>query len=430
MIQNEILEYTRKVFEKEGADKYQCSIVRTKKQELTVDMGMMRMLRTTLDDSLRLLMIKENRKAQIIINKTDKKSIDDAVMTLNELLQTAEVDKAYDISPKQEAKTFKLGKEEADIKELCDFVKEFTTNLKEKYPLIKYQFNFSFDYKQELFVNSNGVEFIEKNGAYNFDILFMANDGVKTTSFNGTEGSMRELKGKLLDFALVEDGLKQSIKELNAKAFEGKFVGDVLIIPECFDDLLTQLAQVSLEDNSLISNTSVFRDKIGEEVFSPLFTWYTNPVSEEICDGSAITIDGFETKNMSIVENGILKNYMLTQYGANKTGLKRSESYGGSFEVEAGDKTYEEMIKGIDKGILLCRFSGGRISPSGDFSGIAKNSFYIENGKIKYPITETMISANFIDMLKNIKTISKERVNLGYSIMPWVLATGATISGK
>ena len=78
--------------------------------------------------------------------------------------------------------------------------------------------------------------------------------------------------------------------------------------------------------------------------------------------------------------------------------------------------------------ILLCRFSGGYPSDAGDFSGVAKNSYYIEKGKIKFPIIETMISGNIAQMFMNINNISKETVDFGDSILPWISFDGVTIS--
>ena len=86
------------------------------------------------------------------------------------------------------------------------------------------------------------------------------------------------------------------------------------------------------------------------------------------------------------------------------------------------------MIKGIDNGILLNRFSGASPGPSGDVSGVAKNSFLIENGAVAGALKETMVSFNIIDVLGKID-ISKERCCNGYSILPWCCFDGITISG-
>jgi PmbA protein len=165
-------------------------------------------------------------------------------------------------------------------------------------------------------------------------------------------------------------------------------------------------------------------------VASEKFTIHSRPTSTEIADGYFITPEGFEAKDSTIIDKGVLKTFMLSLYGANKTKGKRAVNCGGAYIIEPGDKSFQEMVKSVNKGILLCRFSGGNPSANGDMTGVAKNSYYIENGEIKYPISETMISANLYNMFNNIKGISKERVNFGTVVFPWICVSGVTISGK
>ena len=82
----------------------------------------------------------------------------------------------------------------------------------------------------------------------------------------------------------------------------------------------------------------------------------------------------------------------------------------------------------VKEGILITRFSGGRPNDRGDFSGIAKNSYYIKDGKLAFPIQETTVSGNMVDLLQNITGISVERLNFGSSILPWVKVSGITAS--
>jgi len=96
--------------------------------------------------------------------------------------------------------------------------------------------------------------------------------------------------------------------------------------------------------------------------------------------------------------------------------------------VLKGTKSFQEMIKDIDHGILLCRFSGGSPSDNGDFSGVAKNSYYIENGEIKHPVSETMISGNIAQMFMNIGDISNETIDFGDEVLPWISFDGITVS--
>jgi PmbA protein len=78
--------------------------------------------------------------------------------------------------------------------------------------------------------------------------------------------------------------------------------------------------------------------------------------------------------------------------------------------------------------VLLNRFSGGRPNDKGDFSGVAKNSYYIENGAVAYPISETMVSGNMARLLHDILAISRERADFGYAIYPWIRIGGIGIS--
>ena len=114
-------------------------------------------------------------------------------------------------------------------------------------------------------------------------------------------------------------------------------------------------------------------------------------------------------------------------YTSQKTGIDRRKSVGGYFTVEAGDTSFEDILSSIEEGILINRYSGGNAGASGELSGIAKNSFYIKNGKIAGAARETVISANLSDMLMNIKAISKEKVNDGGSELPYIAFDNVTI---
>ncbi|NLA54041.1 MAG: TldD/PmbA family protein, partial [Clostridiales bacterium] len=67
---------------------------------------------------------------------------------------------------------------------------------------------------------------------------------------------------------------------------------------------------------------------------------------------------------------------------------------------------------------------------NGDFSGVAKNSFFIRDGKIAEAVSETMISGNLEHMFKKVRGISSERVEDGQSVLPYIAVDGITISGK
>ena len=61
---------------------------------------------------------------------------------------------------------------------------------------------------------------------------------------------------------------------------------------------------------------------------------------------------------------------------------------------------------------------------------MAKNSFLIEDGKIKNAVTETMVNGNLGEVVKNIRAISKELCLDGGMVMPYIAVDGIVISGK
>jgi len=260
--------------------------------------------------------------------------------------------------------------------------------------------------------------------------VFSAKEGERTTSFNVLQLSLPNLERDLLDLDVVRNGLEEAIEHLEARPAAGKFTGDVVITPQALGGLLHSYARIFLGNQALLSGTSRLKDKLDENVASPKLTVHSKPVSDEICDGYFVTPDGFAAENVTLIEGGVLRSFLLDQYGANKTGKERARTAGGAYVVEPGSRSLKDLVGDIDRGLLVARYSGGNPNPNGDFSGVAKNSFYIENGAIQYPVTETMISGNLLDLFENINDISRERTDFGMAVLPWVSAAGVTISGK
>jgi PmbA protein len=103
---------------------------------------------------------------------------------------------------------------------------------------------------------------------------------------------------------------------------------------------------------------------------------------------------------------------------------------GSDLVINAGDQSIEEIIASVDKGLLMGGFSGGEPGTNGEFSGVAKNSFLIENGKIKCAVTETMVNGNLGEAFANIAAISKEQICNGGTVVPYIAVKGIVISGK
>ena len=411
-----------------GADKAEGSINESEKKELNIEAGKMSLFRTTFQNSLSLEAIKDNKQSSLSINKIDKESIDNAIKLLIENVKSSQVDEAQDISEKQNSEIFKKGHLHPDLNLMYDKLDEFNDYVKDKHTKIILEAAM-LDHTANVshIMNTNGVDFQIDKGVYNFSPMFTAKDGEKTSSFNYTYFSALELNKKIKNKAYLSELLHQTEEQINTFPIKQKFVGNVIVTPHCLPDFLSFI-QNSISDGAIISGTSIYKDKVGLEIANKKFNLLSSPLDENLASGYFVTGDSYKSKNIAIIKNGILQSHLLSLYGANKTGGKRIANNGGAYIIPNGAESLESMIKSIDKGILLCRFSGGNPSDNGDFSGVAKNSYYIENGEIKHPVIETMISGNISQMFMNIGSISKESINFGDAILPWISFDGVTIS--
>mgnify|MGYP001304565188 CR=1 FL=1 len=428
MNRSEIADYCLEKLKEKGIEKANCNVSFSEKKELNVEADRMSLFRTTFNANIGISVIQNQKKGSLSINKTDKESINKAVDDVILMANSSHSDSAHDISPFQPKGEFQKGEKFADMENMYLRLEEFVEYVKDIHPTINLEAAI-IDYNQSIsyFKNSNGVNYKTRVGMYGFGPMFTAKDGKDTSSFNYSGMSMIKLDKPLVEKGSIKRLLKQSTEQVRTKSIPSKFKGKILVSPDCISDFLNFITS-DISDGQIISGKSIYMDKLEHQITSNNFSLHSKPVSNQITDGYFLTSDGFLAEDLTIIDKGVLKSHLLSLYGANKTGRTRAINDGGAYIIDPGNKKYEELIKGIDKGILLERFSGGSPSSSGEFSGVAKNSYFIENGEVKYPISETMISGNISELFKNIIAISKNQIDFGYCILPWVAFDGVTIS--
>ncbi|MCP4159854.1 MAG: TldD/PmbA family protein [Deltaproteobacteria bacterium] len=427
---NEITDNSLRILKGKGADKASVTILDSEKHELYVENGKINLLRTTCDTSIELIAFKNNQRGSVIINDKDKISIENATAQVMENAVSSKEDDANDIAAYQESKNFDSSNPGPDYEKMYDRLKDFLQYTSGNFPLLKIQaIELFYTSKQKWFKNSNGVNYSEKSGFYEFFIFYYSKKDEKISSANFTSVSMKNLEKKLHEYGNIRQLLIQSVEQLDVKPLPGKFTGDIIITPECMNAFVNYFTS-PLQNIPVIRKTSFFQGKLDKTVASPEFSLSTCPESSELARKHYLTKDGYCTENTHIIKDGILKSFILDLYGSRKTGKKRCGSDGNCYVIDPGNKSYDDIIKPTKKGLLLSRFSGGMPAANGDFSGVAKNSYYIEDGKITYPVSETMISGNLEEMLVNINSISKETTNTGNYIFPWISFSGIVVSGK
>ncbi|MDR0324421.1 MAG: TldD/PmbA family protein [Treponema sp.] len=431
MTRKETASYVLDALKKAGADKAACWVSKGRKDEFNVETNKFSLMRTLFNDQLSIKVIKEGRKGTAMTNKLDKSSIDQAVTECMALAASALPDEAEDIAEKAENKNFDQSAGGAGMDKLFSRTKEFIEQVNDEYSKIVLEsMSSAFNSNQIVYVNSNGVEFNVNKDFYEIVTMFSAKDGEKSSSFSNYGAYLSSLTCPFMDLDMHRTLLSEAERSLNPRMVEEKFTGKVIVTPACDDMIWRTLYECFLSDVSLIQGTSRWKDALNSKVADSKLTMRTAPHHPDVVAGERFTSDGYESKDMDIIHNGVLKSFALSLYGSRKTGKPRALNTAFfNTEVAAGDTPLEEMIKGIDRGILLNRFSGASPSASGDISGVAKNSFLIENGKVTDALKETMVSFNIVDILGNITAVSSERCLNGVNILPWCCFDGVTISG-
>lgn len=427
----ELIKFCSSKLKEYHIDKYEIVFSKKKKEELNFSNLDFSLLRTTMDEVMNIKIIKDNKKSKIDINSFEEEYMDEKIKELIDMCNASEMDEANDIASFQAKEEFNLGKKEGDLNKAIDAIEKFLKDLKEKYPevLITDDSNICFNGEETYFINSNGVDFKINKGMYKLILVFSAKVGEKSSSFNGVEYYFEEIPKDIMKYENIENKLKDAVEQVNTIKLGEKFSGDIILTPDAISEFLYYYRSIFLKDESLITGSSRLKNKLNERVASNKLTLRAVVNGNEISNKEFITSDGIKTKDINIIENGILKSYILSLYGAKKTN-NNLNPITNNFVVEGGDKTLEDIIKETKKGIIFDRFSGGYPSSSGDISGVAKGCYYIENGEKKQPLIEVMISGNLYDMFNDIEDISLERVGGGNDLFPWIKIKNVIISGS
>ena len=423
----QIAEKVKTSLEAAGVSKAQYTVGEKETHEFNVDGGEFSLFRTLFDHSVAITAYKDQKKGTIAINSFEEKALKEAVEECIKSAQSGIADEAYDIAPRQEPECFRDGAYEPDIDLFFERTKELMRQIKERHPrILMEQMIVHHDKVHVIYQNTNGTEFETYKGSYAISLMYSGHEGEVSTSFFGTDILTDSLDRPFMELGSLEKDLADVEAQLSTVPMTGKFEGTVVLPPSSLASFLYSI----LGNFVILEKTSIWLDKLQQKVADERITLSISPEDPRIVCGPHYTGDGFRGRDYDLIKDGVLQSFMLSLYVANKAGLSPAANSAYSLVMEGGDVAYEDMIKDIKKGIIVGRFSGGQPSTNGDFSGVAKNSFLVEDGQIKGAISETMINGNLAELLNHLVAISKETVADGSTVLPYVAFDGVVISGK
>lgn len=271
-----------------------------------------------------------------------------------------------------------------------------------------------------LVCTSNGILKEDSQTYIRLVMMSMASDGTNTQTSSRTKGALdgfQVIRDINLENMAIETA-NSAIKMLDSEyPKSGKYP---VVIDNAFGGVIFHEAcGHALEATSVADNASVFCNKLGENIASDVVTAIDDGTIKNAWGSYNIDDEGNDAQRTVLIENGILKSYLVDELGSIKmnqkvTGSARRESYKyaptsrmrNTF-IDKGNSTFEELISGIEYGLYAKKMGGGSVDPATtDYNFAVSEGYLIENGKITKPVRGATLIGRGDETLMNIEAVS------------------------
>ena len=196
----------------------------------------------------------------------------------------------------------------------------------------------------------------------------------------------------------------------------------------------------AVNGSGLYKDASYLCGKLGETIAPAFVNVVDNPHIPRAPGSRDFDAEGLATRATRVVEAGVLASYLLDTYTGKKLGmastrgarrgLASTPSPGASnFWMDNGDVTFEELIAGVERGLLVTETSGfGVNTVTGDYSqGVV--GMWIEGGALAYPVHEATIASTLPQMWATIDALANDRDPRRGTSAPSLRIAQMTIAG-
>lgn len=265
-----------------------------------------------------------------------------------------------------------------------------------------------------------GYELISEEGEYSdgvYDTLILDSEGaycrhIETSFEYGVEVTIRDAKGRRYSSywwdsathkadmhpgVIGQGALSRAVRQMNPKGIRGgKY--NVVIDRECASRMVSPVLN-ALNGYSLQQHNSFLQDSLGKRVFPEGLTIMDMPHIKGQSGSRLFDSEGAATRQASIIENGVVRQYSINTYMANKMGMTptiEDFSRPAVMPYPRSGMQREDILRLCGEGALITGFNGGNSNAAtGDFSyGI--EGFLFKDGQIVHPIKEMVLTGNFL----------------------------------
>jgi len=231
--------------------------------------------------------------------------------------------------------------------------------------------------------------------------------------------------------AIAKKAVERVTRLIGARKVESQNVPVVFEAPVTGSFLLGFLGQC-VSGPALDRRQSFLLDKIGQKIGSDLITIFDDGLLAGGLGTSPFDIEGVPARKTTVMDQGVLKSYLLNTYYGRKLKMASTGNAGGwnNLYMAKGTTRAADIIKSVDKGLLLTGTIGfGRVPTTGDISTGAFG-LWIEKGEIAFPVAEITISGNLADVLKGVEMVGDDLELNDTTAGPTVKTAVMSIGGK
>ena len=197
------------------------------------------------------------------------------------------------------------------------------------------------------------------------------------------------------------------------------------MMPVCIDNgfggvIFHEACGHSLEATSVATGASEFSGKLGQQIAAPCVTALDDGTIPNEWGSENIDDEGTPTTRLVLIENGILKNYMIDRLNSRRmqmpiTGSGRRQDYSyaptsrmRNTYIAAGNDDDAEMIATMGDGLYAKSMGGGSVNPAtGEFNFSVREAYIVKDGKIDHPVRGASLIGRGSELLTRIDRVGK-----------------------
>jgi PmbA protein len=226
---------------------------------------------------------------------------------------------------------------------------------------------------------------------------------------------------------LGEEALERALAKIGQKKIaSGEYD---LVVENRAGRRLVRLLQDPLGGRALQQKNSFLDGMMHKRVGSDKLTVTDDPTVLKGLGSRLFDGEGLAAQVMPVIEEGVLRNYYIDVYYGRKLGMEPTTAWPSNLVFSSGERSLEEIIKDVKRGILVQGFIGGNSnSTTGDFS-IGISGFLIEDGRRSTPVHEMNISGNARDLFGRLAEVGNDPYRYSSQRTPSMLFEGVQFSG-